>query len=185
MRCFLLNARSIANKLDHLHSLVHLYKPDLVFATETWLNSRIFDSEIEGNLTYYIYRADRSSRKGGGVFCLLKGMLTLNNVERYNISHSSILCTDIVCANYAYLIRFITIYRPPTFERDKDDELLELLRNLVACHYPTIILGDLNLHIDWKNMRAVSLNAKPFFDFFCRKRICAVRTREYPPGQGS
>lgn len=76
LKCFLFNARSLANKLHHLHLFLSSYEPDLLFVTETWFSSEISDSEVSADSPYKLFRKDRKGRKGGGICCLAKNTLS-------------------------------------------------------------------------------------------------------------
>lgn len=52
LNCSLFNVRSLMNKIDYLHSFIHLNNPDLLFATESWMREKIRDSEIVGGLPF-------------------------------------------------------------------------------------------------------------------------------------
>ena len=41
-----LNARSIFNKVDELKAHIEIYKPDIIFVTETWLSENIPNEAI-------------------------------------------------------------------------------------------------------------------------------------------
>ena len=46
-------------------SLADIYNPDIICATETWLNGEISSSEIFPD-SYVVFRRDRNSTTGGG-----------------------------------------------------------------------------------------------------------------------
>lgn len=66
----LINCQSIKNKIDDFNGLLQIFNPDIVFATESWLDASIKDSEIFP-CDYRVYRKDRNAR-GGGVFIMVK-----------------------------------------------------------------------------------------------------------------
>ena len=65
-----INARSLLPKIDELTLFLSCRQPSVVAVTESWLNS-----DIEGGLVsingYNIFRKDRSSRRGGGIYVYL------------------------------------------------------------------------------------------------------------------
>lgn len=71
------NCRSINNKIEEFGALLETYQPDIVVATETWLDESVLDSELAVS-GYTIHRRDRN-RHGGGVMVVLgvgvKGVL--------------------------------------------------------------------------------------------------------------
>ncbi|CAB3985676.1 Hypothetical predicted protein [Paramuricea clavata] len=66
LNCYLLNARSICNKLDEFQALVFGENLDVVAVTETWLKPDIYDGEILPGNQYTIYRRDRADGRRGG-----------------------------------------------------------------------------------------------------------------------
>ncbi|KAK6025013.1 hypothetical protein OSTOST_09098, partial [Ostertagia ostertagi] len=58
------------------------------------------------------------------------------------------------------------LLRPPNSKKDEDEELLNVMRELAAMQNSTILLGDFNLLIDWKNARALSSTSASFLNFF-------------------
>lgn len=69
------NVRSVVNKLHILDQyLNHAQSFDLLFITESWLNSNILNSMV-CNLKYNILRDDRDCEKGGGFYFCTKNLL--------------------------------------------------------------------------------------------------------------
>ena len=52
------NCQSIPSKIGARRLLLNKHKPDVVVATETWLNPNIYDAELEAD-DFVIYRQDR------------------------------------------------------------------------------------------------------------------------------
>ena len=66
------NCQSVKNKIPELHTLLDTEKPDILIGTESWLTPDIQNSEIiPPDLGYSIFREDRTSSIGGGVFILV------------------------------------------------------------------------------------------------------------------
>ena len=63
--------RYLTHKRSFLSTLSTLPDLDIIFGTETWLTSDIRNSELNLN-DYDIYRRDRISRSGGGIFICVK-----------------------------------------------------------------------------------------------------------------
>ena len=74
-KCLLLNARSLSNKVFHLHLLLSAESFDIIAITETFLENTVFDHESQLN-GFNIYRKDRSGWRGGGVLLAVKSGLT-------------------------------------------------------------------------------------------------------------
>ncbi len=66
-----LNARSIFNKVDELKAHIEIYKPDIIFVTETWLSENIPNETIHID-DFNVFRKDRIVMRGGGVAFYIK-----------------------------------------------------------------------------------------------------------------
>lgn len=74
LKCTLLNARSIKNKILEFQYFIDSTDVDLAFVCETWLNDTILDSMLLSDKTkknYLLFRKDRESR-GGGICAFVK-----------------------------------------------------------------------------------------------------------------
>ena len=80
-----LNCRSVVNKKDSFQNLVDSTQPDIIVATETWLNDDIKDGEIGqvGKFTnkYKIYRQDRTTRNGGVMIAIAHTLKSTRSPE--------------------------------------------------------------------------------------------------------
>ena len=65
LRILNVNCQSIKNKQHQIQNLVDSTKPDIVIATETWLDPTVTNSQIFPP-NYNIYRKDRKGNKTGG-----------------------------------------------------------------------------------------------------------------------
>ena len=154
MRCLLINARSIVNKLPELHNLLYdKNPPDCIFITETWLNNNEPDGLLDPDGRYNIHRHDRTESRGGGV-CILtnkKHRCLSNTVNQSNNTGYEHCSVDIVLNNHK--VRFILLYRPPGNCHQSYLSVQRLcleLDKLINTNSPVIILGDLNCpSIDW------------------------------------
>ena len=59
--------------------LLHLTGPDVVIATETWLDGTIRNSELESD-SYTIYMRDRKTGINGGVMIAINSSITSTEV---------------------------------------------------------------------------------------------------------
>ena len=67
LRIINVNCQSLCNKKERFINLVDSTKPDIIIATETWLNPTIYSSEFFSS-SYNIFRCDRiTNTTGGGV----------------------------------------------------------------------------------------------------------------------
>ncbi|XP_043942712.1 60 kDa SS-A/Ro ribonucleoprotein [Protopterus annectens] len=126
-----INVTSILNKVQELHALLALYKPDLAILTETWLRPEHHDNEITPP-GYNIIRKDRQRKKGGGVAILYQNNLTL---EQFNYSSQDINDIELILAklklNTSKRIVIAGAYIPPGMESTaKNMPIMAMLRNL-------------------------------------------------------
>ena len=73
LHCYLLNARSIVNKLSELHHLLYVENCNMVFITETFLQEYVGNGFLDPSAMFNILRKDRQDGKGGGVCAIVKG----------------------------------------------------------------------------------------------------------------
>ena|SRR5436190_14049986 len=72
------NVRGIKTKLHNIYNEISANDFDLIFFSETWLNSSVLNSEICDCNKYFVYRRDRcdiNKSQGGGVLILVKNNL--------------------------------------------------------------------------------------------------------------
>ena len=75
-----INCRSICNKVTEFECLIDSTGADIVIGTESWLDNSILSSEIfPKNMT--IFRKDRTSGRGGGVFITVSDLINLNLMQ--------------------------------------------------------------------------------------------------------
>jgi len=79
VKCVLLNAQSLGNKLTELHYLLYSFKYQLTLITESWLDINLTNVLLDPENKYYIIRKDRS-RNGGGVCAMVDKKLTVLEV---------------------------------------------------------------------------------------------------------
>lgn len=160
--CTLFNARSITSKLHLLHSFLAIRNPDIVFITETWLNSKILNSELVGGHPYNVVRSDRSGHKGVGVCCLVKHGLLIYPTGTGEQLYSDLICFDVRSKGSPCSTRFILLYRPPGFSVEEDTKLIDSIYVLCSAALPVILLGDFNLTINWLKNRGESSRDESF-----------------------
>ena len=65
-RCFLINCQSIKNKAADIEVLNNLHNPDIISATETWLEPSVKNGEIFPEHFNVFRRDSETSTTGGG-----------------------------------------------------------------------------------------------------------------------
>ena len=78
--CFLVNARSIINRMDELERYVYAIKPDLITITESWSGEDISDAEISID-DFAIFCNDRKIFVGGGCILYIRNCHSATLVE--------------------------------------------------------------------------------------------------------
>lgn len=151
-----LNVRSLYHKIEEIRYLARKINVDILCISETWLNDKIKDGEI--NITgYTIKRGDRKhGRKGGGVCIYIRD--TLSYKERHDLTANSqveAVCVELVRSSADNII-VSCVYRPPKPNCSYYDKMLDLLEKMSTENKELILLGDLN--IDYKLDHTLSTN---------------------------
>ena len=165
------NARSLLHKIDELRTLLPQWnkQPEVIAVSETWCNpsEKSAAYNIDG---YTIYRADHSSRSGGGT-CLY---------IRDGIDHSLLFTTlddglESVWLSLPYGNRHLivaSIYRPPSADVDSSCHQLEMAirksRNSInAAPSEFLLLGDFNAkHTEWYSADSTDAAGESFNALF-------------------
>ena len=75
------NCRSLKNKIPEFQHLIHSTECNVIIGTESWLTDDVSDNEIFPK-SFTIYRKDRISRSGGGVYRAVKNHQSSRNRSR-------------------------------------------------------------------------------------------------------
>ena len=151
LKCVLINARSLNNKLPDLYQLLYSCDVDCVFVTETWLNNDITDGLLDPDSKYEVMRNDRLQMSGGGVCAVVKKGLHTRQIGIKNRHESvELLCCDIFGAST--VCRFFVVYRPPDSSHVYNNiSCYDYISNVVDCierhsnpKGPTMVVGDFN-----------------------------------------
>ena len=192
--CMHMNARSLkknvisegnscTSNLLKFQEMIYSEMFDIVFVSETWLNSDISCKEILP-YGYDIYRTDRSlGRSGGGVLIATKHDAFINcshliSIASLNLEAVAILCT---LPNHEKWL-FVCCYRPPV-SKDMSD-LRSIADNLFPNYDKIIITGDFNLpNISWTGTTHTSTgllgqNFCDILDEYFMTQLCLTPTRE-------
>ena len=156
LKCLLVNARSLKNKLPELHHVLYdqLTVYDCLFFTESWLNNCVPNSLLDPKDQYFVLRSDRQHGNGGGVCAFVNKKFHCLSVDLpFHAADIDLVCFDTVFSS-ALKYRFILFYRPPGTDM-ASYHTANLLRNaleqLATADIPTFIVTDLNCpNIDWQ-----------------------------------
>ena len=137
------NCQSIVNKKHEFQQLIHSQNPDIVTATESWLTKDHYTGEFfPPSLSYSIFRRDRTTGKGGGVFIMVKNTLLPSEQPKLNTDCEILwIKLDIKGSKPLHIASY---YRPHEYDMKSILELeksLEMVRNLKGLK---LILGDFN-----------------------------------------
>lgn len=164
-KCVLFNARSVCNKLPDIHSFIAINSPDIIIFVESWLHSKFPSCDLSAGLPYHVLRNDRDS-KGGGVAVLVRDNFSFILQNYKNKTKSNSVCFDLVSPDGLSKIRFIAVYVPPSLTKAENSDVLDLLAEMSAVPYDSVILGDLNYHVDWVNLVPSNYAARDFLNLF-------------------
>ena len=143
------NCQSVVNKVADLLSLINTHQADIIVGTESWLTNDIHDNEIFPN-EYTVYRKDRVTAKGGGVFILVRSTIP-SSLEPDLSTDCEIVWARINAAGSKALY-IGAYYRSQTNDLYSLDQLDLSLNNLSLNKNRNIVLaGDFNFPgYDWQ-----------------------------------
>lgn len=155
---FLLNCRSIRNKINDLEISLSDCKPYIMCLTETWLKS--FEIQSFGINNYnLISNYCRSTNKGGGcgIWCHSTVNATPIDVTEYCIEKDIEICAvKIQIKNLSLLV--LNVYRAPDGELEIFLlNLYMILEKLFDITVPIIVAGDFNINCCPKNYKYLQL----------------------------
>ena len=127
IRCCLLNASSLCNKLADLYCLLYADKIDILFVTESWLHSGIPDGLLDPQGKYSIIRRDRPAHRGGGVCIMIDKTIPYYEVRCDANDSVELVAVDVMLGSRKY--RFVNIYRSPSHGTNKKLYVKELLNS--------------------------------------------------------
>ena len=161
------NVTSMVNKTPDIMEHILDRDSSIVFLSETWLisNKNYVTALVKtyGYVLVHRIRKDRLKEIGGGVGILLK-----SNIEHKSISHGHFSSFEHIIIKASFKSKkllLISIYRILFVSITAFlDEISTLLEVLVTMKEDFIITGDVNIHLDEKNI--YSLRFKELLDSF-------------------
>jgi len=168
----LCNCRSLLPKVDELCVFNSAYNCDVLFLTETWLNSNI-DSNLINLPNYSIFRNDRIVKRGGGVCIYVKSTLhhsvLADEDKPADVEAFWMQIEDIICC---------LIYIPPRIQHTLGSEISDYIVanfdrfNLAQPSSLNLLLGDFNKfntehivsHLDFKMIVEEATRGKSILD---------------------
>ena len=162
IKCCLLNARSVNNKLSEFHDLLYGNSYDIICVTESWLRADIPSSLLDPQHAFRAVRCDRDGIVGGGVCLFISSGLTFVEITTKPVAGEYEICCVDVLNGANISCRLICVYRAPRCTQKavgSVDSLVTQLQNLITTQSHNIVVGDFNCPlIDWTNFTAPSDN---------------------------
>ena len=127
------------SNIDEVRGFIHDHKPDIICISETKIDDKIHDSDIEID-NYLLVRKDRDSDGGGVAIYILKDLefAVRDDLMTYNVENVTI---QLKFGNYRSFI-VTALYRPPDKPVEYLDELESLISSIESEDKNTIMLGD-------------------------------------------
>ena len=152
LKCSLWNVHSINNKLPEVMEHILDHESDIVFLTETWLQSdtNTITAEIKtfGYKLLHDRRKDRAKETGGGVGILIKAGLTAKQQPARHFESFEHTVVKLSLANKKNMF-LVSIYRVLFVgETVFLNDLAELLDEIVVPNEHFMIAGDVNIHVE-------------------------------------
>ena len=149
-----MNVRSIKPKTAPFSKYVTSKNLDIVAVTETWLKhdetkSTIADISPPGYSFFHEPRADL--RAGGGVGILVSDQLKTDIHPLPSFKTFEAISARIGNNSFSGLV--VCLYRLQNGPCQFFYEFQDLLENIISLHDNLYILGDFNLHLEWKHQQ--------------------------------
>ena len=145
LRILNVNCQSIKNKHHQIQNLVDSTKPDVIIATETWLDPTISNSQIFPP-NYNIYRKDRKvNTTGGGVLIAINDKCLSSEIPELDTDCEIIWCKIQQKGNKDLYMYICSYYNPKTSDSESMTEFETSVQRAAANNPCLLIGGDFNL----------------------------------------
>ena len=178
MRCALWNVCSVNNKLPDIMEHILDCNSDIVFLTETWLQTD--ENAITAEIKTYGYellhdrRKDRVKELGGGVGVLIKNNMSAKQRKVKHYSSFEHTVVQIRLCNKK-LFFAITVYRLQEVAASTFfDDFTDLLNDYAITSEHFIIAGDFNIHMETNDVNSKKM--KDLMDVYDLKQHVGVPT---------
>lgn len=144
----LINARSLAPKMDELNVITSSFNPSIIIITESWLHEDITDDEIALRNYCVPFRNDRQGKRGGGICVYLSknyhATCPLRSVNDSSVCES--LWLQIVQLNILLLAVYIPPNLPKRILKDIECDIMQEAEMFLEKFkkHRLIIAGDFN-----------------------------------------
>lgn len=181
------NIRSVIRHRDNLCSVIDSCCADIVILTETWLSSRVKNSEIFCcEKRFNIYRCDRGDRTGGGVLIAVAAHIESFCLRLTSDLEILFIC---LCLNHQKLVLGVC-YRAPSCNNSFVNNLHDAINSILVRFpsVPIVLLGDFNYpNIVWNDLHThchpFSTDAAEFINLcndFSFTQLVSLPTRSTP-----
>jgi len=147
----LFNAQSITNKSGLIHDHILEKCLDMMCITETWHQPEVYSFLNETCPPGYCYlQKARSTGRGGGLAVIHRSDLILSSITLPELT--SFECLAFKC-QHPLSTTILLIYRPPKPNPSFIPEISNLLSTFCTMSANTIVLGDMNIHVNSSTCR--------------------------------
>lgn len=145
LKSAILNVRSLTNKSFVISQIIENHKLDIIFLTETWLDSNhnvVLNETSPPGFRYF--SVPRLNMKGGGVACLFRNTLCCQHISLGDFETFEYLAVHLKSEQSMLLV----LYHPPRLNKGFLDNFGELLSRILTDFEYVLITGDFNIHMD-------------------------------------
>lgn len=146
LKSAILNVRSLTNKSFVISQIIENHKLDIIFLTETWLDSNhnvVLNETSPPGFRYF--SVPRLNMKGGGVACLFRNTLCCQHISLGDFETFEYLAVHLKSEQSVILL---VLYHPPRLNKGFLDNFGELLSRILTDFEYVLITGDFNIHMD-------------------------------------
>ena len=137
-----INIRSLRNKVEEVKVLLHVCRFDILAITETHLDRKISNSQLEID-NYKIIRRDRDANTiGGGCLFYIASHICPTRLRSLESSDIEAIWLKIMVNSSVFIIG--TVYRPPSSDSLFFERFQDLLEKIWIKRRDVVIVGDLN-----------------------------------------
>lgn len=152
---YVINARSLVNKMDLLRAYISEFKPKIICITESWGHADLNDAFFSVN-GYSYYRCDRGYGHGGGVLLYVCKTLCSTFVSKFDDGKASAVTCTITSVTEEKL-SLTCVYIPPDYCLLSGSVMIYLNDVANYSSHFKIICGDFNCpDINWNSMSATT-----------------------------
>ena len=152
LRLLNINLQSSSGKRAEISNLLDSLKPDIVVATETWLDSSIQNAEIFPD-SFKVFRKDRH-RHGGGVLVAVHSQFDCSEVREFQEDNCELIWVRLKLPGRKHLY-VCSYYRPDVADEASFNAFnASLTKATSISNAHLIVAGDLNFPSwDWNEMK--------------------------------